>query len=136
MAGNRKDMESLRLDCAVDAAMSVIEGRWKTVIICKMAHAAGPIRYNQLMNDIPGISPRIFTLQLKEMERDGLLVRNVCSVSPKRVEYSLSPRGRSLLPILGQLALWGLTNMFPNKVSFEADVKMPSRTELQDSGLC
>ena len=68
-----------RYDCAIDAAMSVIEGRWKTVIICKLYRNGAPMRYNQLMAQIEGISPRIFTLQLKEMERDGIIVRNVRS---------------------------------------------------------
>ncbi|MFA6776601.1 MAG: helix-turn-helix domain-containing protein, partial [Sphaerochaetaceae bacterium] len=66
-------MKEPRFDCAVDAAMSVIEGRWKTVIMCQLAHHREPMRYNQLMSGIPGISPRIFTLQLKEMEKDGLI---------------------------------------------------------------
>lgn len=120
-----------RLDCAVDAAMSVIEGRWKTVIICKLAHANQPLRYNQLMNGIQGISPRIFTLQLKEMERDGILTRTVLSEAPKCVEYELSDRGRSLIPILIQLAAWGVNNMFPNRVAFDSSVKLPDGRELQ-----
>lgn len=105
-----------RLDCAVDATMSVIEGRWKTVIICKLARNGAPMRYNQLMNEINGISPRIFTIQLKEMEKDGLIIREVVSRSPKCVVYSLSDRGWSLVPILAELAEWGLKHMFPNMV--------------------
>ena len=93
-----------RLDCAVDATMSVIEGRWKTVIICKLARNGAPMRYNQLMNEINGISPRIFTIQLKEMEKDGLIIREVVSRSPKCVVYSLSDRGWSLVPILAERA--------------------------------
>lgn len=111
-----------RTDCAVDAAMSVIEGRWKTVIICILARNGEPMRFNQLINRIDGISPRIFTLQLKELERDGIIVRNVVSTSPKYVEYSLSDKGMSLLPILQMLADWGLKNMFPNMVAFRDDL--------------
>lgn len=119
-----------RTDCAVDAAMSVIEGRWKTVILCKLAHSKAPIRYNQLMNSIEGISPRIFTLQLKEMERDGLIVREVISMSPKYVVYSLSDKGKSLIPILAQLAQWGLDNMFSNMVDFD-DVSAGKKEEAE-----
>ena len=129
-------MKEPRFDCAVDAAMSVIEGRWKTVIMCQLAHRREPMRYNQLMSGIPGISPRIFTLQLKEMEKDGLIIRDVRSESPKHVEYSLSPRGLSLLPILVSLAEWGLKNMFPNRVQFEANATMPERSDLERAGLC
>jgi len=111
-----------RYDCAIDAAMSVIEGRWKTVIICKLAHEGSPLRFNQIMAKIPGISPRVLTLQLREMERDNIIVRNVVSTSPKCVEYCLSDRGMSLIPILVQLAEWGLQNMFPNMVVFDTEI--------------
>ncbi|MCQ2078818.1 MAG: helix-turn-helix transcriptional regulator [archaeon] len=111
-----------RTDCAVDAAMSVIEGRWKTVIICKLARNGAPMRFNQLINEIDGISPRIFTLQLKELENDGIIIRNVRSTSPKCVEYSLSEEGQSLIPILIQLADWGLKHMFSNMVTFDEGI--------------
>lgn len=130
------EQQQPRLDCAVDAAMSVIEGRWKTVIICKLAHAERPLRYNQLMNGIQGISPRIFTLQLKEMERDGILIRTVRSETPKCVEYQLSDRGRSLIPILVQLAAWGAKNMFANRVTFDSSVKLPDSKEPQSGEIC
>ncbi|MBR1888922.1 MAG: helix-turn-helix transcriptional regulator [Candidatus Methanomethylophilus sp.] len=111
-----------RTDCAVDAAMSVIEGRWKTVIICILARNGEPMRFNQLINKIEGISPRIFTLQLRELESDGIITRNVVSTSPKYVEYSLSEKGLSPIPILQMLADWGLKHMFSNMVSFPGDV--------------
>ncbi len=110
-----------RTDCAIDAAMSVIEGRWKTVIICILAKNGAPMRFNQLIGRIDGISPRIFTLQLKELESDGIILRDVRSTSPKCVEYSLTEKGKSLLPILAQLAEWGLQHMFPNMVVFEGE---------------
>ena len=110
-----------RYDCAIDAAMSVIEGRWKTVIICKLAREGTPLRFNQILAKIPGISPRVLTLQLREMEEDNIIIRNVISVSPKNVEYSLSKRGMSLVPILAQLAEWGLNNMFSNMVDFDTE---------------
>ena len=111
-----------RTDCAVDAAMSVIGGRWKTVIICILARNGEPMRVNQLINRIDGISPRIFTLQLRELESDGIITRTVVSTSPKYVEYSLSEKGLSLIPILQMLSEWGLKHMFPNMVSFPGEV--------------
>ena len=80
------------------------------------------MRFNQLFSKIDGISPRIFSIQLKELESDGIIIRNVVSTSPKFVEYSLSERGLTLIPILAQLAKWGLENMFPNMVSFSDDI--------------
>lgn len=110
-----------RMNCAVDATMSVIEGRWKTVILCKL-HNNGPMRFNQLMKEIDGVSPRILTKQLKEMESDGIISRVAYSEIPPRVEYSLTDKGRSLGPILKAMADWGLENMFSNRVVFDSDI--------------
>ncbi len=112
-----------RMNCAVDATMSVIEGRWKTVILCKL-YMNGPMRFSQLMKEIGGISPRILTKQLKEMESDGIIDRTSYSEIPPRVEYSITEKGLSLGPILKAMADWGLKNMFSNKVTFDADVIM------------
>ncbi len=125
-----------RYDCAIDAAMSVIEGRWKTVIICKLYCNGSPMRFNQLMDQIKGISPRIFTLQLKEMEKDGIIIRTVRSDKPKCVEYCLSERGLTLIPVLKSLAEWGLKNMFSNMVEFDEDTVIPSKKDLEEKGIC
>lgn len=108
-------MEKPRLDCAVDATMSVIEGRWKATILCKLM-TKGPFRFNQLMKDMDGVSPRILTKQLREMEEDGLVNRTVYPEVPPRVEYSITPKGASLGPILVAMANWSLNNMFPKMV--------------------
>ena len=122
-------MAEPRYDCALDATMSVIEGRWKTVIICKLARENTPLRFNQILSRIPGISSRVLTLQLREMEKDNIIIRNVVSDSPKCVEYCLSERGMSLIPILVQLADWGLHNMFPNMVSFDTNTVIKPEDE-------
>ena len=108
-----------RMDCAVDAAMSVIEGRWKTVILCKMSREGRPLRFKEMVEGIQGISARILTKQLKEMESDKLIVRQEFAESPPRVEYSLTERGRSLGPVLRMLSDWGRENMFLNRVSID-----------------
>ncbi|MBR7124875.1 MAG: helix-turn-helix transcriptional regulator [Candidatus Methanomethylophilaceae archaeon] len=108
-----------RMDCAVDAAMSVFEGRWKSVILCRMMREDRPLRFKELAEGIDGISARILTKQLKEMESDHLIVRREYAESPPRVEYSLTERGRSLGPILKAIAEWGRENMFLNRVTFD-----------------
>ena len=113
-----------RMNCAVDATMSVIEGRWKTVILCKL-YKNGPMRFNQLMKEIDGVSPRILTKQLKEMESDGIIKRTSYPEIPPRVEYSITEKGLSLGPILKAMADWGLQNMFSNRVSLDSDVEIP-----------
>ena len=108
-----------RMDCAVDAAMSVFEGRWKSVILCRMMREDRPLRFKELAEGIDGISARILTKQLKEMESDHLIARREYAESPPRVEYSLTERGRSLGPIMKAIAEWGRENMFLNRVTFD-----------------
>lgn len=109
-----------RMDCAVDAAMSVIEGRWKSTILCVLSRR-GPMRFNGLVKSIDGISPRMLTKQLKEMERDGVVARRAYSEMPPRVEYAITEKGMTLEPILAALAKWGLENMFRNVVKIDLD---------------
>ena len=113
-----------RMDCPLDAAMSMIEGKWKTVIICRMAREGKPLRFKELM-EVEGISARILTKQLKEMEDDGLVVKRIYREVPPRTEYQLTAKGESLIPILKQLMQWGLDNMFSNRVTFDSTVKLP-----------
>ena len=119
-----------RTDRAIDAAMSVIEGRWKTSIIFTLASHGAPMRFNQLIGKVDGISPRIFTLQLKELEADGIIFRNVRSTSPKFVEYSLTERGESLLPILEELADWGMKYLSGETIAFSETVVEPDKADV------
>jgi len=100
-----------RSNCAIDAAMAMIEGRWKAVIMCKLAKK-GDLRFNQFLKDIDGVSSRMLTKQLRELERDGLLHREMFNEMPPRVEYSLTEKGWSMIPVLSALSEWGVTNMF------------------------
>ena len=109
-------------DQALEATMSVIDGRWKATIIRKLAREGSPLRFNQLMSRIPGISPRILTLHLRELEQDGVIFRDVVSTSPKYVEYSLTDRGTMLIPILDQLAEWGLQVMSYDLINLDTEV--------------
>ena len=115
-----------RMNCAVDATMSVIEGRWKTVILCRMMIEGRPLRFKELM-EVEGISARILTKQLREMEADGLVVKRSYPEVPPRTEYTLTAKAESLAPILRALAEWGLDNMFQNRVAFDSSIKMPDK---------
>ncbi len=108
------------MDCAVDAAMSVIEGRWKSTILCILAKW-GPKRFNQLAKSIEGVSPRMLTKQLKGLEKDGIVDRRAYPEVPPRVEYSITEKGMSLVPVLEALARWGRDNMFHNWVDFDTE---------------
>ncbi len=119
-------------DQGIETAMSAIDGRWKTAIVARLAREGSPLRFNHLMAKIPGISPRILTLQLRELETDGVIIRDVISTSPKYVEYSLSEHGRALLPILDQLAEWGLQRFVSADVlSFDTETVIQVNDQIQ-----
>lgn len=117
------NLKKPRINCAVDATMSIIEGRWKTVILCKL-HINGPMRFSKLMKEINGVSPRILTKQLKEMEADGIILRTPYSTVPPKVEYSVTDKGRSLGPILSAMEEWGLKNVFNGRVQFDENIDL------------
>ena len=100
-----------RVNCAIDATMSVIEGRWKGTILC-MLFKNGKMRFSELQKDIGEITSRILTKQLKELEEDGMLRRNVDTSGKIKVEYSLTERGMSIMPVLYSMAEWGARNQF------------------------
>ncbi len=93
-------------DCPVDRTMRVLSGRWKALILYHLRH--GPQRFNALRRQIPAITQRMLTQHLRELEADGILHRRVFEVVPPHVEYSMTPLGLTLLPILDAMAAWGL----------------------------
>lgn len=95
--------------CAVEAAISLIDGKWKSVVLFHLLD--GTMRFNELKRQIPGVTQRMLTNQLRELETDGLIERKVYAQVPPKVEYSLSPLGRSIEPILLALKEWGDTNI-------------------------
>lgn len=105
------------LDYAVDATMSVIEGKWKSTIICKLG-SNGTMRFGELLKEIPAISSKVLTNQLKELERDGI-VRRQASFASKCVRYSLTEKGEELKPALEELAKWSLSNMNFDRSRFD-----------------
>ena len=122
-----KSQPTPRMNCPLDAAMSMIEGKWKTVILCRMMIEGRPLRFKELM-EVEGISARILTKQLREMEADGLVVKKSYPEVPPRTEYTLTAKAESLGPILQQLAQWGMDNMFHNRVTFDSSVKVPDKS--------
>jgi DNA-binding HxlR family transcriptional regulator len=85
--------------------LRVISGRWKVLVLHYLL--AETIRFNELHRKLGGISPRTLAKQLRELERDGILRRKAFAEIPPRVEYSLSPLGKSLEPILRAMHAWG-----------------------------
>ncbi|TFI72101.1 winged helix-turn-helix transcriptional regulator [Carnobacterium divergens] len=89
----------------VEATMEVIGGKWKPIILCNLRHQK--MRTNELKKAIPGITQKMLTQQLRELERDQIVNRIVYSQVPPKVEYELSAYGLTLSTILDQLCSWG-----------------------------
>jgi DNA-binding HxlR family transcriptional regulator len=97
---------ALENDCPIAYTISVIGGRWKLSILALLADR-GPLRYSELKTRLGGISERMLTLQLKQLEQCGLISKKIFGEIPPRTEYQLSERGQSLQPILEQMTKWG-----------------------------
>ena len=117
----------IRYNCAIDVAMSVIEGRWKGTILC-MLYLKGPMRFSELEKSIGGVTSRILSKQLRELEADGMIDRHADASGKLKVVYSLTSKGESILPVLKSLAEWGLRNQCIQVVVpvAEEHISMPS----------
>ncbi|MBQ8354986.1 MAG: helix-turn-helix transcriptional regulator [Oscillospiraceae bacterium] len=94
----------MRSICPVETTLSLIGGKYKALILWHLS--AGTLRFNQLQKAVTA-TPRMLTLQLRELENDGLISRTVYPEVPPRVEYAMTDLGRSLMPILTAIRDWG-----------------------------
>jgi len=95
--------------CGLDVTLRVISGKWKPLILYFLGQ--GPNRYGELRRAVRGVSDKVLIQQLKEMEADGILVRTDYKEVPPRVDYSVTPLGRSLAKALEPLCDWGTKNI-------------------------
>ncbi|GAK91713.1 transcriptional regulator [Nonlabens ulvanivorans] len=92
--------------CCASLTMGIIGGKWKTVIIYHLIE--GPLRYNELRKEMPTVTERTLSLQLKTLEKDGIVERKVYTTkAPLKVEYSLTEFGKTLIPLIKSIADWG-----------------------------
>jgi DNA-binding HxlR family transcriptional regulator len=97
-------------DCPITATIEVIGGKWKPLILYNLT--LGTRRFGELSVRIPSISRKVLTHQLKELEKDGLVIRQHFKEMPPRVEYSLSEKSKSLTSVFKEIANWGNKNLF------------------------
>jgi len=91
--------------CPVITTLEVIGGKWKPAILWQME--MGTFRFGQLKRSLEGITQKMLTQQLKELEQNGIIWRKIYAEMPPRVEYGLTEYGKSLRPILNEMANWG-----------------------------
>ncbi|MGA2090489.1 MAG: helix-turn-helix domain-containing protein [Endomicrobiales bacterium] len=100
---------SYTLDCAITYTLSIFEGKWKWLIIDVLAQE-GIIRYGELKRCLPDITHKMLSQQLKSLEKMKLIIRKVYHQIPPKVEYSLTKKGTTLLPIIDLMCRWGVAN--------------------------
>jgi len=93
----------------VEATLTYLDGKWKGVILFHLMDRT--LRFNELRRNLPAITQRMLTKQLRELEVSGLVSRTVFPVVPPRVDYALTPLGASLEPIIKAMAVWGEENV-------------------------
>ena len=93
-------------DCPAEITLKVIGGKWKLVILWHLRDSMK--RFSELKRNIPGITQRMLTQQLRELEKDGVISRKVYPQVPPRVEYSINKFGTRLQPILRSMCQWGV----------------------------
>ncbi|MCG8474646.1 MAG: helix-turn-helix transcriptional regulator [Cytophagales bacterium] len=92
--------------CTTSITMDIIGGKWKSVILQHLSY--GPLRYSELRKTMPSATERTLSLQLKQLEKDGILSRRVLVAKPpQKVEYALTELGKTLVPLLEMIARWG-----------------------------
>lgn len=92
--------------CCASLTMGLIGGKWKTVILFHLRNEK--LRYNELRKEMPTVTERTLSLQLKTLEEDGIIERTVyTSKPPLKVEYSLTDFGKTLIPVIMSIAEWG-----------------------------
>lgn len=94
-----------KIVCPVEVTLSIVGGKWKPMIVWFLLD--GTKRFGELRRLIPGATQQMLTMQLRELEQTGVLHREVYPQVPPKVEYSLTELGRSLEPVVYQLAEWG-----------------------------
>lgn len=91
--------------CPVTTTIGVVGGKWKLIILWHLSQET--LRFSELEKKIPGITQKMLTQQLREMEKDNLITRKVYAQIPPKVEYSITPHGLSLNKVLAALGEWG-----------------------------
>ena len=95
--------------CPVRATLNVLAGKWKVSIVWFLSY--GPLRFSAIRKLLPGVSEKVLTAQLRELQGDGVLKRLATSHVPPRVTYILTPAGKQLVPVMVAMCGWGTKHL-------------------------
>jgi DNA-binding HxlR family transcriptional regulator len=106
---NKKAEKREKIICPVEYAVSILSGKWKLRILHALTKEQ-PKRFKVLEREVTGITPTMLTSQLRELEADGLIRREIFATVPPTVEYSLTPFGETIKPMMDEIKKWGLAH--------------------------
>lgn len=109
--------------CPVDVTLSMIGGKWKILILSHL-HQFGKRGFSEIRDNLPKVSEKMLTQQLKELQRDNLIDKKVLSAKPYRVEYFLTETGGSLSPLYSFLSKWGIEYLKQNNIDYLKDQQL------------
>jgi DNA-binding HxlR family transcriptional regulator len=116
-------MKKTATGCSIEEAMRLLGGRWRLLLVSYLVD--GSKRFNELRRDVPGISQRMLTLDLRALEQAGLIQRTVFAEVPVKVEYRLTEEGERLKPVIEVMREFGLwLKGRPSFVSQESDLQL------------
>lgn len=98
-------VKKIKKNCPMEIGLNILSGKWKLQIIWRISK--GKIRFNELQRELSGITTKVLTMQLRELERDGIIDRTIYPEVPPKVEYQLTELGKTIQPVLGALCNWG-----------------------------
>lgn len=113
-------MRADEFSCPVDAAISMVGGKYKVVILYHLID--GTHRFSELQKMVPRATPKMLTQQLRELEACNLITRTVYPVVPPRTEYALTDFGRTLIPVLETICEWGRSYVYQHAADETEDV--------------
>ena len=104
------------MTCPIKHTLDIIGGKWKLFIVLQL-FGSEQLRFSQLSKNIPGITNTVLSGCLRDMEKDGIILRHQFNEIPPHVEYSLTEKGKALLPVFAELAKWGETYLDDDPVN-------------------
>lgn len=111
--------------CPVELTLGAIGGKWKVLILWQLTGRT--LRYSELRRALPGITHKMLAQQLRELEADDLIHREVYPVIPPKVEYSLAPAGERLRPVIDAMAAWGIAYAVEANTEPPGSIGVPNR---------
>lgn len=112
--------------CQVNKALDIIVGKWKPIILLHLFEN-GTMRFNELKRSMPGITQKMLTQQLRELEEEDLIHREVYPQVPPKVEYSITVHGKTIEPILEAMHEWGAAHLVHKHHKAKQDAKLSER---------